>query len=283
MAYAALLAGSQVNLLPAPAALLKGGAKQASQPTAPRDGYLAINGIRIHFLEWGRSGPVLVMLHGLYDDASVWKSLAPYLSPDYHIIALDRRGAGRSDTPMDGYDHATLVSDVLAVIRQNKLGPVNVIGHSAGAETALLMAATAPKTVRSLTMIDGGFWPRRDAPPAFLPAPCTRSPKECARQALENSSRQYDPEMLYPRTYCPTLLILARPNAPTGDEVEEYRKRGINYLDQLKEAERHAREVADKKLAHGRMVVIENTSHWIQRDQPLALTQSIRAFLSGIR
>ncbi len=262
---------------------MSGGAN-ASQPSAPRDGYLAVNGIRIHYLEWGVSGPALVMLHGLYDDATVWKSLAHYFSPGYHIIALDRRGAGASDTPEGGYEHASLVSDVVAIIQEMKLGSVNLIGHSAGAEVALLMAATAPsKMIRSLTMVDGGFWPKRDVPMGRPTVPCTKSRTECVLLALENSSRQYDPEILYPRTSCPTLLIIARPNAPTSDVLEEYRKRGINYFDQLNTAEQHAKEVANKKLAHGSLVVIENTSHWIQRDQPLALTQSIRAFLSGIQ
>ena len=217
MAYAVFLSGSQRSLFPILTAEMYAGANNASQPPAPRDGYLAINGIRIHYLEWGENGPALVMLHGLYDDATVWKSLARYLSTDYHIIAPDRRGAGGSDTPEAGYDHATLVSDVVAIIQQKKLGPVNLIGHSAGAEVALLLAATVPEMIRSQIMVDGGFWPKRNASPTSPPAPCTKGSKECALLALERSSRQYDPEILYPRAKCPTLLIIARPNAPTRD------------------------------------------------------------------
>jgi hypothetical protein len=77
-------------------------------------------------------------------------------------------------------------------------------------------------------------------------------------------------------------LIIARPNAPSSAVLEEYGKRGINYFDQIKKAEQHAKEVADK-LTHGSLAVIENTGHWIQKDQPMALKQSIQMFLSGIR
>jgi pimeloyl-ACP methyl ester carboxylesterase len=90
--------------------------RHVNEATSARSGYLTVNGIRIHYLEWGRSGPALVLLHGLYDDANVWNSLASRLSADYYIIAPDRRGAGDSGTPKKGYDRETLSSDVVSLI-----------------------------------------------------------------------------------------------------------------------------------------------------------------------
>jgi pimeloyl-ACP methyl ester carboxylesterase len=145
------------------------------------------------------------------------------------------------------------------------------------------MAATHPNMIHSLIMIDGGFWPKHDMVEANPPVPCTKSPRECALLALENSSRDYDPEVFYARISSPALLVVARQAKPSEDVLAEYQKNGIDYLDQIKKAEQHAKEVAQKKLPHGRLALIENTGHWIQKDQPLALEQSIRNFLSEIR
>ncbi len=258
--------------------------RQEDRVVPAKSRYAAVNGIRIHYLEWGREGAPVVLLHGLYDNADVWKTLAPRLMPDCHVVAPDRRGMGLSDTPKLGYDPATLVSDVIGLVREKKLGSVVLVGHSAGAEIALRIAAEEPPMVRSLIMVDGGFWPKRNADLATTPsAPCSNL-DECARWlTLENASRQYDPEALYPRVSCPVLLIVAHQPNPAPDILAALRERGINYDEKVRKAEEHVREVAGQKLRRGRLTVIENTGHWIQKDQPLALGQAIRSFLSGIQ
>jgi pimeloyl-ACP methyl ester carboxylesterase len=269
--------GSELELQENPARLV-----DADVPA--RSNYTVVNGIRIHYLEWGRSGPAIVLIHGLYDNAGVWQSLAPRLAADCHILAPDRRGAGGSDTPKKGYDSQTQVSDLIALIESQKLGPVTLVGHSAGAEIALRIAAQRSEIVRSVVMIDGGFWPSKNVAPATSPAAPCSDPDECARWlTLENSSREYHPEALYPHVVSPVLLVVARQTQPGGGLLTEYQKRGINYFEQIKKAEQHAKEVAESKLHHGKMTIIKNTSHWIQKDQPSVLAEAIKNFLSGIR
>jgi pimeloyl-ACP methyl ester carboxylesterase len=253
----------------------------ANTAVSPKSRYVMVNGIRIHYLEWGRSGPPVILLHGLYDDARTWEAIAPLLASDYHIVAPDRRGAGSSDKPKEGYDSQTLVSDLILLIRNLKLGPATLVGHSAGAQIALMMAAQRPEMIHSVVLVDGGFWPKRvDGPPAASSAPCNEAPDECARMAaLEKASREYDPETLYPRVTSPVLLVLARQASPGADELAEYKRQGIDYLEMAKKAEQHAKEVADRKLRRGQITFIENTRHWIQVDQPQSLAQAIKQFL----
>jgi pimeloyl-ACP methyl ester carboxylesterase len=253
----------------------------ADAAASPKSGYVMVNGIRIHYLEWGRSGPPVILLHGLYDDARTWEAMAPLLASDYHIVAPDRRGAGSSDKPKKGYDSQTLVSDLTLLIRNLKLGPASLVGHSAGAEIALMMAVQRPEMIHSVIMVDGGFWPKRvDGPAAASSAPCKTAPDECARMAaLEKASRGYDAEILYPRVTSPILLVLARQASPGADELAEYKRQGIDYLELSRKAEQHAKEVADRKLRRGQITFIENTRHWIQVDQPQSLAQAIRQFL----
>jgi len=215
------------------------------------------NSAGIRYLEWGEAGPPIVLLHGLNDGADIWQSLAPLLASDYHVVAPHRRIAGTSDTPRTGNEAQALVLDLIALIRSLKLGPVALVGHSTGAETALKMAAQQPEMIRSVIMIDGGFWPY-------------------------HAGSAYNPEELYPLISSPALLVLARQTKPGREVLDQYQKIGKNYFEQLKSAEKHVREVAEQRLRRGRMVVIDGTSHYIQKDQPEALARAIRKFLSEI-
>src|ERR1700704_3429945 len=71
--------------------------------TEPRSSHVRINGIRIHYLEWGRaSDPVLLLVHSGEESAHSWDLVALALSDTHRIIALDCRGCGESEWAPDG-------------------------------------------------------------------------------------------------------------------------------------------------------------------------------------
>ena len=247
---------------------------QSAVPTTskPRSRYLIANGIRIHYLEWGRGDSTIVVLHGLYDSSDTWSAIAPLLANNYRIIAPDRRGAGLSDKPVAGYDDQTLARDVESLIVALKLRRVCLVGHSAGAGVAMTLAATTPDKINRLVLVDGGFWPKREASPAGLKVQtCEADAAECRRrEALERASKEYDPTKLYPRVSIPVLLVLG---IPAEAEAKQFAA-------QLGEARQHVENVAKQKLRKGQMAVIEGTSHWIQRDRPKELALMIQQFLN---
>ena len=236
----------------------------------PQSRYVAANGIRIHYLEWGKGQATVILLHGLFDSAEVWSSVAPLLSHGYRVIAPDRRGAGLTDKPATGYDYQTLALDVEALIVSLNAGRVHLVGHSAGAGVALTVAASAPEKIRTLVLVDGGFWPKRPVAAAALPAPpCDGTPAECGRKAaLESGERTYDPEFLYPRVDTQVLLVLGVPAMPPPKE----------FAAGLAEVQQHVATVAKRKLRKGQMVLVKETGHWIQTDQPKALAMAIQNF-----
>ena len=99
--------------------------------------------------------------------------------------------------------------------------------------------------------------------------------------ALEQASRQYRAESLYHRVTAPVLLVVARPPKPTDDQMAEMERQGYNFTQELEKAERHASTVANHKLKRGQIALIQDTSHWIQQDQPEALVAAIESFLSS--
>jgi pimeloyl-ACP methyl ester carboxylesterase len=241
----------------------------AEDKLSPYSKFVDLNGIRIHYMEWGRSGPPIVLLHGMNGDASVWKNLAPILASDYHVVAPDRRGAGKSDKPAEGYNFPTLVNDVSLFSESLKLKPVIVIGHSFGAQLALMTSAMKPKLVSSVVLIDGGFWPKRSAPGNATPT-----------SEIEKTSRDYDPEIIYPQISVPVLMVIARGSGPAATVVAQLKEKGIDYFEEVRKSEQGAKELANRKLSRGEMIIVENTSHNIQMDQPWKLADAIKRFLS---
>jgi len=152
----------------------------------PADGFVAANGIRLHYRRWFPTGPVsnlppILLLHGLASAARIWDLVAPLLAErGYVVTALDQRGHGESDKPDTGYDFATIVDDDTTVVEALGIQRPIAVGHSWGAGVALQYAATYADQTTALVMIDGGVnqlslrpgWSREQAmkdlaPPRF--------------------------------------------------------------------------------------------------------------------
>ena len=122
-----------------------------------QDGWLQLDGLRIHYTEWGApAAPPVVLLHGLNVQCHTWDPIARVLADNYHVIAMDMRGHGDSDWSRAGYRVRSMARDVHGLIDALGLGPVHLVGHSAGVRVAIAVAGEKPETVRSLALSDAG-------------------------------------------------------------------------------------------------------------------------------
>src|SRR3972149_2225422 len=64
----------------------------------PRDGFVQVNGLRLHYLESGEPArPPVLLLHGGSAHAHWGELFAACLVDRYRVLALDLRGHGNSD------------------------------------------------------------------------------------------------------------------------------------------------------------------------------------------
>lgn len=126
---------------------------------------LSINGVRLNLYRGGQGAPV-VLVHGLTDHARYWMPLARALAADYDVIAYDARGHGLSDPSPDGYHLDLLADDLVHLIRTLRLVQPALIGHSMGASTVAIAAATNPGMLRCVVLEDP---PWRSVLPAGMP------------------------------------------------------------------------------------------------------------------
>jgi pimeloyl-ACP methyl ester carboxylesterase len=93
-------------------------------------------GVHLALHEFGdASRPTIVLLHGFPDTSAVWNSLVALLSPDFHVVTYDVRGAGQSDAPTAraAYDLSMLVADLEAVLdAASPEAPVHLVAHDWG-------------------------------------------------------------------------------------------------------------------------------------------------------
>lgn len=127
--------------------------------------YIVANRLRHHLLEWGESGPTVLLLHGFLEHAHVWDWVAPRLAEAGHrVFALDWRGHGDSEwVGAGGYYHfADYVADLAFLVR-GLGGRAALVAHSMGGNAAILYAGTEPERVWALASIEGLGPPDMDA------------------------------------------------------------------------------------------------------------------------
>ena len=102
------------------------------------------------------SGHSILALHGWLDNAASFIPLAEML-PEQHFVALEFPGHGHSDHRPSGtvYHFADYVADVAHAVRGLDWQRFTLMGHSLGANVALVFAATFPELVNRLILIDG--------------------------------------------------------------------------------------------------------------------------------
>lgn len=102
------------------------------------------------------SGKPLVIIHGFLGMSDNWKTLGTqFVADGFQVHLLDLRNHGRS-FHSDDFSYEVMVQDVLDYCQVNSLESIDVIGHSMGGKTAMLLATSYPDLVDKLIVADIG-------------------------------------------------------------------------------------------------------------------------------
>jgi proline iminopeptidase len=117
--------------------------------------FTAPDGTRLAYHVLGDGGPPLICLPGGPMQASAYLGELGGLSAHRRLIMLDLRGTGASAVPQDpgSYRCDRLVDDVEALRVHLGLERMDLLGHSAGSNLAVLYAARHPERVGGLALI----------------------------------------------------------------------------------------------------------------------------------
>lgn len=191
-----------------------------TDPAPHRAGFVTVApGVRLHYLDFGGTGPSILMIPGLGNTAHAFDDFAPAFTDRFRVVAVTRRGFGESSHPARGYDVGRLVADLRAAIAQLKLGKVILVGHSIAGEELNRFAARYPDEVAKLVYLDAAY-DRVAADSMYsdvlVPADIPQRPRPTARDTAT------------PEAYVRFVHATRGVNIPEADIRTRYRYDGWN-------------------------------------------------------
>lgn len=269
-----------------------------------QDKFVGVNGLRLHYLDWGAVGkPPLVLLHGGSAYAHWWDFVAPALAEDFHVLVLDQRGHGDSDhadPPAYGTRH--YLSDLHDFLRRLGIQKPILMGHSMGGHNAVIYATQHAQELKALILVDtDAAYP--EAAVQFLRKLGEKPAKEFASFVEAISRFQLLPRETYISVeklrYLASFAFKQRPDGKWTAKLDRktlFREPidGRPFLGYITcptlvvRAERSPL-LSDKKidrlvngLPNGRWSEVKDTYHHVMLDNPDGLVQVVQVFLQSL-
>ena len=133
-------------------------------PNRSHSRFVKAAGVDWHLQEFGsekKNLPTCLLIHGTGSSLHSWRDVAPILSADAHVLAIDLPGHGFSSMPSAPEQSlGSMARKLAALLNALKFAPAVIVGHSAGAAVAARMAldrSVSPKLIISLNGAFVGF------------------------------------------------------------------------------------------------------------------------------
>lgn len=114
--------------------------------------YLEVRGARLYTQIYGHGPPVLFLHGGMVFFDNSFAKQRDYFASFRTVIGIDQRGHGHSPDGPWSLSYKLMADDTAAIIEQLGLGPVDVVGHSDGADLALILVRDHPQLVHRLVI-----------------------------------------------------------------------------------------------------------------------------------
>ena len=268
--------------------------QKSEQPSAPgpQDLFVTVNGNRLHYVDWGGQGEVVLFLGALMGGAHVFDSLAPHFTDRFHVLGLTRRGTEPSATPPSGYDTATLADDIRAFLDALKIGRATLVGYSIAGDEMTRFAGVHPERTARLVYLDA-TWDRasnrelwKKACAQFdVPEQCEAPSQSSVPATIQREAEASDPD--YTKVTAPALsfnvMYRSSPfltpfmDASTRSKIEA-RWNAFDKFIVPRQVEHFRRDVKQ-----GHIVELHDTSHGRFLFEPMQqsiIVREMRRFLS---
>ncbi len=279
--------------------------------------FINTNGIRLHVVQSGPvDGPLVILLHGFPEFWYGWSKQIPALAAaGYRVWAPDQRGYNLSDKPkgIDAYTLDRLAADILGLIDASGRDKVFLIGHDWGAAVTWWTALKYPERLTKIAVLNvphpvvmnrilrASFAQLRKSWYIFffqipwLPETLVRiNDWRAGVQTLKASGRadtfseadfdRYREAWAQPGAYTAMLnwyraLVQRRPNVRLSSvriTVPTLLIWGVQDVALSREMAQPSIDLCDD----GRLVFIEEATHWVQHDEPAQVNQLLLEFLA---
>jgi pimeloyl-ACP methyl ester carboxylesterase len=236
--------------------------------------YAQLGDVRTWYDEHGEGEP-LALLHPGGADARGWAPSLGALAARFRVFTPERRGHGRTPDVEGPITYELMAKDTIAFLEEVVGGPAHLVGWSAGASVALLVALRRPDLARRVVLISGVF--HRDG---WIPAaidPNASQPEVLARGYAELSPDGPD--------HFPVVSAkLARMNweepALAASELGGVTSRTLVMIGDDDEVTLEHASAMYRGLPDAELAVVPGTSHGLLHEKPALCNTIIVDFLT---
>lgn len=118
-----------------------------------------LHGLKHNLYSWGSPDkPLLLFLHGFLDCAASFQFVCDSLLSDFHCVAWDMRGYGKTEHTVNGhgYFYYEYMADLHALLKHlSPDKPIHLVGHSMGGIIGSVYAGTYPDRLKNFINVDG--------------------------------------------------------------------------------------------------------------------------------
>ena len=115
---------------------------------------VSVNNSEVKYFQWGdKNKKPLLLLHGYNAHSHWWDHIAPFLTENHCVVALDFSGMGDSDRRGE-YSQEVYADDIKGVIDDMSWESCTCIAHSMGGSVATLASSIYPTIFNHLILLD---------------------------------------------------------------------------------------------------------------------------------
>ena len=221
----------------------------------------------------GHGNSTVILEAGLGDTLEVWKDVQPFIAANCtRTLAYNRAGYLGSEPAAGRRDSATIVAELREELKNHGIKPPYVlVGHSLGGLYMQYFARNFPDEIEGLVLVDSthwnqsmridpdasGPWTKRRQVTLFMPWIVRREFSDSEQAGVQVHDSPHV-------RYVPTI-VLSSTRAPLG-ETPASRALAATMQEEI---------AADFPLA--KHVRVDDSGHYIQRDQPDAVINAARS------
>lgn len=220
----------------------------------------------------GKGPRTIVLESGFGDTLEVWKTIQPRVADNCaRTFSYNRAGYVDSDPADATRDAASIVAELRGELQSRNLSPPYVlVGHSLGGLYMQYFARNYPAEVAGLVLIDSTHWHQglkvdatADTPYRARTAVTLYMPFIMRRELTDSTDAGLEVKASPPAPPIPTIVLSS--TRPATEATSDQRAEAIAMQDSI---------AAD--FPGSRHVFVENSGHYIQRDNPAVVIDAIR-------
>lgn len=121
----------------------------------PVSNYAQVNGLRLHYLDWGGDGPPIVIVHATGFLGRIYRPIARALRSIGRVYSYDQRGHGDSERPaLEAISWYRTADDLEGLLVALGLSGVRAFGHSAGGTAIAAVAQKRPDLITRAMIVE---------------------------------------------------------------------------------------------------------------------------------